>query len=61
MWSTERKRFTDSQWNALTLMTKEGPVQYEDGYGVRVGTVPHTHLFFGIQRQVSNQATKKLN
>ena len=46
MWSTERKRFTDSQWNALTLMTKEGPVQYEDEYGVRVGKVPHTFILW---------------
>ena len=27
-------------------MTKEGPVQYEDGYGVRVGTVPHTFILW---------------
>ena len=51
MWSTERKRFTDSQWNALTLMTKEGPVQYEDEYGVReygvrVGINPHTFILW---------------
>jgi|TARA_R110000824_G_scaffold45616_1_gene131834 hypothetical protein len=46
MWSTERKRFTDSQWNALTLMTKEGPVKYKDEYGVRVGKVPHTFILW---------------
>ena len=46
MWSTERKRFTDSQWNALTLMTKEGEVQYKDEYGVRVGINPHTFILW---------------
>ena len=46
MWSTERKRFTDSQWNALTLMTKEGPVKYKDEYGVRVGINPHTFILW---------------
>lgn len=46
MWSTERKRFTDSQWNALTIMTKEGEVQYKDEYGVRVGINPHTFILW---------------
>jgi len=46
MYSGERKRFTDSQWNALTIMTKEGMVQYKDEYGVRVGSNPHTFILW---------------
>jgi len=42
----KRKRLSNNQWNALSLMTKGGYVSYPNERGLKIGDAPHTFILW---------------